>query len=509
MNSTSAFVFFCARQGWKSILRPALSGRRVLCIAPALAALSGFAAAPSLPADTVVSVNGASVSRLRVEATDSRTLVSMSFCLDSLQVPSNRYRAFTPIVSSADGRHSQRLPSLLVTGRRQEIVFQRDGVDALYAGRCIRLRRLNGQPQSYDYSQGVEREPWHRDARITVEADLCGCGDTLSSRRYAVGRLLPPDPYTLFALADPVPPKTKPTMKLHGTAFINFVVDRWEMHPDYMDNAAELRKITDTLDVMVRDRNISVRQVHIHGYASPEGSYEHNRMLAVNRAQSLTAYVRRLYRLPADVFARPEATPENWQGLRDAVVAAPDELLPDKARILALIDDPNMEPDPKEKLIKSQYPESYSYMLHAIYPHLRRSDYEISFDVRQFTTEEACEVYKTRPQQLSVRELYDVAQTMPEGSAERAQALQTAFNFYPDDPNARVLLANLAIRQKDLLKAATLLDGVPQTAEAETARAVLALLKEDYAAANSHLDRAASLGADTAKNRKAIAEMTK
>ncbi len=86
-----------------------------------------------------------------------------------------------------------------------------------------------------------------------------------------------------------------------------------------MGNRAELRKITDTLDIMVRDQNVTVRQIKIHGWASPESPYEHNRMLATNRAKSLTDWVRQQYNLPANVFAPAEATLENWIGLRKAV----------------------------------------------------------------------------------------------------------------------------------------------------------------------------------------------
>ena len=450
-----------------------------------------------------------SVKNIQVARTSEKTLLTMDFILDELDVPSNRYRAFTPVIRSKDGQHEQRLKTLIVSGRRQDIVFDRDGVDPLYADNCDRIRRTNGEAQRYEYADAVANQPWHRNADVFVECDLCGCGDQLKNEQSFLASLLPPDPYDLIALTDVVPDPYKPTRQLHGTAFINFVVNKWEMRPDYMDNRNELRKITDTLDIMVRDRNVTVRQIKIHGWASPESPYEHNRMLATNRAKSLTDWVRQQYNLPASVFAPAEATPENWIGLRNAVVEMDYSILPHRDEILSIIDDTSLEPDPREQKLNKTYPDEYQYLLKNVYPHLRRSDYEISFDIRNFTLEEAKEVYRVRPYQLSLRELWDVANTFEKGSDAYNRCLQTAANLYPDSTAALINLANVAIRQHDLLKAETLLQHAGDSAEADNARAVVAIIQERYDEADRLLAAAERKGLDVSANRAALAEMTK
>jgi len=447
-------------------------------------------------------------SNLQVSRTQDRTFVTMDFVLDTLNVPSNRYRAFTPVIKSKDGTQQQRLKTLIVSGRRQNIVFQRDGIDPLYAANCVNIRRKNGEPQQYAYSDAVQTEPWFRNADIYMESDLCGCGDQLKNEQKLLASLLPPDPYELIALTDVVPAVQKKERNLHGSAFVTFVVNKWEMKPDYMDNRRELRKITDTLSVMAEDPNVSVREIKIHGYASPESPYAHNKMLATNRAQSLTNWLKQQYKLPASVFAPAEATPENWDGLRKAVAETDATVLPHKQEILSIIDDGALAPDPKEQRIKTRYGEEYRYLLREVYPTLRRSDYDISFSFSDFTLEQAKEIYKTRPYQLSVRELWDVAQTMEKGSEEYNKVLQTAVNVYPDDPVANLNLANVAIRQKDLLKAETLLSKAGDSAEALQTRAVLAILQEKYDEAGRLLDQAAQKGLDVTKNREAIEKLT-
>jgi hypothetical protein len=450
----------------------------------------------------------ATVQNIQVSRTADRTILTMDFILDELDVPSNRYRAFTPVIRSKDGQKEQRLKTLIVSGRRQNIVFERDGIDALYADNCENIRRQDGQPQSYQYTDAVQAESWHNVSDIFVECDLCGCGDRLKNKEFLITSLEEINPWDLIELANQEPDPGKPMRELHGSAYITFVVDRWEMKPDYMDNRRELRKITDTLDIMVADKNITVNTIKIHGWASPESPYEHNRMLATNRAKSLTEWLRRNYTLPATAFAPAEATPENWIGLREAVVNMDLTTLPHKQDILAIIDDTSLEPDPKEWRIKMRYPEEYRYLLKEIYPGLRRSDYEITFNIRQFNTLDEClEIYRTKPYQLSKHELWRVAQTMPTFSDEYNRVMQQTLLYYPDDEAVNTNLAAVALAQHDLLKAETLLKQAGNGAAAENNRAVVDIIKGNYESAARHLDNAERRGFNVKKNREAIEKL--
>ena len=449
---------------------------------------------------------------IQVASTDNRTMLSLDFILDSLRVSSNRYRAFTPVIVSKDQTQRQRMKKLIVSGRNQDIVFERDGIDPFYAENYVKVRRYNGTPQTYSYTDAVERQSWHRNADIIVECDLCGCADQKNLEQAQLYTLKDLDPYELIALANVVPAPTKKERNLHGSAYITFVVNKWEMKPDYMNNRAEIRKITDTLDVMVKDPNVSVREIKIHGYASPESPYDHNLMLATNRAQSLTDYVRRLYNLPANVFARAKATAENWEGLRAAVVNLDETILPHKQQILVTIDKVlgdlknyvTNQVDRDELSIRSKYPDEYRYLLQNVYPGLRRSDYDISFNFSDFTLEQAKQIYKTKPYQLSLREMWDVANTYEPYSNEYNKVMQTAVNIYPDAPEALINLANVAIRQKDLLKAESLLERAGDSGEAQNARAVIAIIQKRYADAERLLQSAAQKGVNVSKNLEAI-----
>ena len=456
------------------------------------------------------------VQNAEVVRTAGKTILTMDFILDSLDVPSNRYRAYTPIIRSKNGEQEQRLKTLIVSGRRQDIVFERDGIDELYADNCEKIRRQNGEPQQYAYTDAVDSQPWHSGANLYLESDLCGCGDKKQNEEEFLANLLPPDPWDLVELVNKEPDTYKPMRELHGSAFITFVVDRWEMKPDYMDNRRELRKITDTLDIMVADKNITVNTIKIHGWASPESPYNHNHMLATNRAKSLTEWLRRNYQLPATAFAPAEATPENWIGLQEAIEGMVTDILPHKADIAAIVSDLLSQDsitiartaDKTEASIRSRYPQEYQYLLREIYPGLRRSDYEITFNIRQFNTIEEClDIYRTKPYQLSKHELWRVAQTMEPFSDEYNRVMQTTLLYYPDDEVVNLNLANVALSQHDLLKAETLLEHAGNSAEADNARAVVAIVQQRYDDARRLLDAAEAKQLDVSRNRQAIATL--
>ena len=440
-------------------------------------------------------------------------LLTMDVCLDELKLKHNQSVVMHPVLYSLDGTQKAAFDPMVIDSHAEYVLYERGLSNVAYSN-VPHVSRRSGKPQTEYYRSTVPYESWMDGYELRLEEDLCACGD-LSQLPYVTSlrRDLPPDPYTLIALTNLEPTQDKAPYELHGSAFINFVVNKWEMKPDYMDNRRELRKITDTLDIMVADKNITVKEIKIHGWASPESPYAHNRMLATNRAQSLTDWLRKNYQLPASAFAPAEATPENWIGLREAIEGLGSDVLPHKTEVydivrnLLLQEEREVErtADATEARMKKLYPADYAYLLRNVYPGLRRSDYDITFNIRQFNTLEEClQIYRTKPNQLSKHELWRVAQTFQPFSDDYNRVMQTTLNYYPDDEAANINLANVAIQQHDLLKAETLLQHAGNGSAAENARAVLCIIRGQYDEAARHLDRAQQLGLDVSRNRQAI-----
>ena len=255
------------------------------------------------------------------------------------------------------------------------------------------------------------------------------------------------------------------TRQLSGRAFIDFVVNKTDIRPDYRGNAAELAKVVQTIDVVRRDTFTTITHVSIHGYASPEGSYQNNTRLAEGRAQAFASYVQGLISLPQSIFT-VKSTPEDWEGLEKHL---------DSPQLLAIIRDATLTPDQKEQRLKRQYPREWKLMLDSIFPALRHSDYEVSYTVRPFSVEEAARVIREKPQHLSLNEMFLVANTYTPGSQDYNDVFETAVRMYPADETANLNAAVIALNRNDLAAARRYLTKAGTSPEAQNARAILAI----------------------------------
>ncbi len=434
--------------------------------------------------------------------------LAFDYNFSDLSLKSNRFVALTPVLITKDKEHVATFSSVVIAGRRQYVMYQRKGyVDPNYEDAPVyKLKEARkNSPISYD-DQTNWRE-WFEGAYLYFAEDLCGCCSLKDSALIGPFLRIPRNPikYMKFAPLKDV----EKVYKLHGSAYVNFVVDKTNIEPLYMNNPRELRKITDTLDIMVADPNISVERVMIHGYASPESPYSHNKYLASTRAQALTDYVSHFYKLPKSVFAPAEYTSENWGDLKTAVEESEME---NKAEVLALINEALLVPEAQgsrcdeiEKTIKTKYPEQYKWMLSTIYPHLRRSDYEVTFIVRKFASDESKDILKANPGYLSAEELATLAGLYPKDSAEYENVFNVAeknisvLEEQNNIDNSNLTMAVAALKQGDLERAATWLNKCNGSPEADNARGVYYLIGGDNTNAKRLLNKAIAGGCKEAE----------
>ena len=260
------------------------------------------------------------------------------------------------------------------------------------------------------------------------------------------------------------------TRQLSGRAFLDFVVNKTDIRPTYRGNAAELAKVLQTIDVVRRDTFTTITHISIHGYASPESPYQHNAYLAQARAEAFAAYVQGLISLPKNLFTI-QSTPEDWEGLSAALMDN-GKWITDYVRAIVASDD---DPDAKERQLKKMYPREWRWMLDSIFPALRHSDYEVFYTIRPFTVEEAARVIREKPQHLSLNEMFLVANTYEPGSQDYNDVFETAVRMYPNDATANLNAAVIALEKNDLAAAKRYLEKAGDSPEAQNARAVIAI----------------------------------
>ncbi|RHJ86448.1 DUF3868 domain-containing protein [Parabacteroides sp. AM08-6] len=416
--------------------------------------------------------------------------------IDGEQIKSRESLSLTPVLESASQKEG--LPSVLINGRISQKVYDREvALNNLKDDepRFLVMKAVKGVTV-VNYKKTIPFEAWMKDARFVLVPNMCGCGNTEVGEPLLISDkvLTRPDKrYEVHPALAYITPEAE-TVKHRaevGTAYLDFQVGKYVILPDFRNNAAELAKIDNTIHTIVNDKNITLEGILLKGFASPEGSYKSNTALAGNRVKALAGYIRKQHAFKESLFTLENGS-EDWEGLKAKVEA--DANVPSRSSVLAII---NSDEDPDKKdvqLAKLDGGAPYQYVLKNIYPSLRRSDYRVNYTVREFTVEEGREIIKTRPQQLSLSEMFAVANSYEVGSKEYNDVFEIAVRMFSDDPVANLNAANIAMSKNDLSAARSYLAKAGNSPQAIHARGVLNLIEGNLGEAEKYLKQAKSAG---------------
>ena len=155
-----------------------------------------------------------------------------------------------------------------------------------------------------------------------------------------------------------------------------------------------------------------------------------------------------------------------------------------------------MTPDEKDWTIMMRYTTFYkNVVLQVAYPSLRRTDYKVTYDVRNFSLEEARRIIRERPQKLSLNEMFLVANSYEEGSDDFNNVFDVAVRMFPESEIANVNAACVALENGNMKDAARFLANAGDLPEAKNARGVFAAMNGDIEAASELFAQASSLEA--------------
>lgn len=424
--------------------------------------------------------NSLRVDKQIIERSGDDLMIDLTLNLSDLEVRSNRAIAYTPIIQRDDTVRV--LPTLIVNGRNRQILYERTGRSLAKNGE-FSIRRHNGTEQRFDYYARIPYASWMSNSEMVLTADECGCGwDALSSERDTLFPIrLYQEPRPFVAYVAPLP-EVKTRVK-EGSAFLDFPVNRIEIHPEYRQNPRELAAIRETVESVRDDKYATITGISIKGHASPEGSYENNTRLAKGRSEALLEYVKSLYDL-SGVSTDVQYEPEDWQGLERHLEQTS---LAEKDELLAIVRDASITDQDRRdaQLKKVAGGEPYRYLLNEIYPALRHSDYKVNYTIRPLTVEESKELIYSDPKQLSLDEMFQVAQTYDKDSQEFREVFEIAVRMYPDDPVSNLNAANSALLNNKPADARRYLTKAMDCPEKHLAEGVASWLEgdKDHAAA--------------------------
>lgn len=342
-------------------------------------------------------------------------------------------------------------------------------------------------PSPYHYSAVIPYREWMGEGKIRIDASVGGCcgkpgrevhGNPVMS---AVLPVVEPEPVKPvyrpeFIYVLPPAETTVKQRDISGEAYVVFASGKTAVDPAYRDNAAELEKIKATIDSVRADADVTITEVLLKGYSSPDGKYVTNERLSLARTKAIKDYVSSLDSLSESVF-KAESVPENWDGLRTAVERSE---LSAKEKILDVIDS-DLAPDRKEARLKANFPKQWAAMVKDVFPLLRRTDYRVSYTVRSYTTtEDARRILRTAPDKLSITEFFLAAKGYEMGTYEFDEVFKIAARIYPDNEVVNINAANAAMSLGSLQAAEGYLQRAGDSPVARYTKGVLCALQEDW-----------------------------
>ena len=458
-----------------------------------LVGLLTFLFANKATAQNITVAENIEVHNISVNHVEDLMIISMSFILDDVKVKSNQSIVLTPYLEDWDGTQRELGQPIRINGRKQQIYVERNHKSPSYENAIV-IRRFNDEPQVYNYITSIPYQSWMDSYRLHIYEDLCGCGTPLAHSGKELAEYIPLPTIAYYEYKEPEMEIVK-ARSVEGKAYLDFPVNQTTIYPDYRRNPEELAVIIKTISVVKDDPNISITNINIHGYASPEGSYNSNARLAEGRAEALKEYVRKLYNLPPNLFT-VESTPEDWAG---RIQWVSDSDLNNKEAILDIANS-SLSPDAKDQKIRQAYPEDYRTLLANCYPALRHSDYVINYVVNPFTLKEAKTIITKNPAQLSLYEIYQVASSYPAGSSESIETLKIAAALYPESEEANLNVANMLVEIGDIAAAAPYLERAGELPQAILLRGVIEMKQGNIAEARELFIKAQMAGSSKAQH---------
>jgi len=376
--------------------------------------------------------------------------VTFSAAVDysQLKLSKRKMLEYTPVLRSTKTDKEIRFAPVVVAGKLRARVIKRS--------ECFNDYTWSPQPENMvvvtkkgaktiDIPVTVPFEKWMRYSELQLVETCSACcnikqeyTDGVDSLLYTGSSYIFPVSYSPVYEVAYVAPEIEPvkTRSDSYTARLSFQSGKSNLLASFGDNASVLASADKTISDLMKDPLFSINSISIQGYASPEGNMNTNQTLSDQRARAFVDYLQRTHNLrSANIRISSRGMGEDWAGLRKAVAEA--SYLNEQQAVLNAIDNNSNIARRKTAILAINGRRTYNELLADFYPSLRRNEYTLDYSVRSFNTEEAAQVYKTRPELLSLNELFMVASTMKEGSEAFVKVFEYAAGRYPNSPAAQ------------------------------------------------------------------------
>lgn len=443
------------------------------------------------------------MSDLKVSEAGGTVTLEMKLQISDLELGSNELLLITPILRPKSATEISRvLPQIQLLGRNRDIQLMRRHEttvpDNLGSDIYMSQRYRKDEPLTIEYRQTFPFEEWLRDSELLLAEQSYGCADCFrfeSTKVLAtnIGEAFFVPTYRVNYLVPEVEP-VKSRADTH-TATLNFRTAKHDLDPNYGNNRAVLGDVQKVMNEVVKDELITITHLTVAGFASPEASTQYNQALSERRAATFADWLAGRYGFKKSQM-HVTAPGEDWTMTRQLVA---DSQHADRDAILSIIDN-TLDQDARDPQLKQlSGGATYRWMLETLYPHVRRVEYTIAYEVRPFSVEEAREIIKRNPKLLSLNEMYLVAHSYEPLSKEFKEVFDIAVRLFPNEPVAIINASAADIEGGNAQAAIERLEKLGNNPDAWNNLGVAYWKQGNLEKAHQYLHWASEKGSETAK----------
>ena len=401
--------------------------------------------------------------------------VVVALKLNAIQdVPARQSVVLVPELVDTLTNRSISFPSIYINSRNQQIFFERELWK--YFPDAEAVRKKKGEDLKISYLRHAEYEDWMRTSVLKLQKMSCGCNVFTNRGSEYLCSFVNEAPviklYPVFRI--PKQEKVK-TRQEKGSAYLCYRINRTEIDPVYMTNPQELKKINNTINLVKNDPNVEIQDLSIVGYASPEGEQTRNIKLSIDRTESLKQYLNARGIMSSSEI-KATSNGENWSGFLKYLDSHME--VPDRTMLMAIAA-MDIGQDEKEAQMKKKAPNGFSYCLRNCFPMLRCTEYAVTYIVRPFTLEESEAIFESRPINLSLNEIYRLAEKYSNDQKKYNSIMRKAFLLFPKDECINLTMAYIAIQHEEPDEAEEYLKKVSDCPEKTMNMSLVSYLKGD------------------------------
>lgn len=160
---------------------------------------------------------------------------------------------------------------------------------------------------------------------------------------------------------------------LNSEFFIRYQINLSNLSPNFADNAAELKKLSEFIASVDSDELKSISSIDIVGYASPDGVTSQNEALAQKRAASLREYMSK-HCSTACCNGETKGVALPWSDIEKSLESS---RLESKESMIQLVDSGQKQSIIEDKLRQGK---GWEYIKSTILPKMRYVDVTINYD---------------------------------------------------------------------------------------------------------------------------------